>query len=136
METRSRFESIRPTNLLRRIKRFRIRRHHVHHVSLATVALIAIAVFFVLGAVLRLAMGPVSLGPFSDQLRDFVLHALPGLEIKYDDAALEWSRDEGRVNLIIVGARVLDDKQHIVAQAPQAEIGLSANALLGGNVQI
>jgi hypothetical protein len=137
LETRSsRFESIRPANLLRRIKRFRIRRHHVHHVSLATVALIAIAVFFVLGAVLRLAMGPVSLGPFSDQLRESVLHALPGLEIKYDDAALEWSRDEGRVNLIIVGARVLDDKQHIVAQAPQAEIGLSANALLAGNVEI
>jgi hypothetical protein len=73
---------MRPANLLRRIRRFRIRRHHVHHVSLATVALIAIAVFFVLGAVLRLAMGPVSLGPFSDQLRNSVLNARPGLEIR------------------------------------------------------
>jgi hypothetical protein len=122
--------------LLQRVKRFRIRRHHVHHVSLATVGLIAVAVFFVLGAVLRLAMGPVSLGPFSERLRQSVLHALPGLAIRYDDAALEWSRDEGRVNLIIVGARVFDADRHIIAQAPKAEIGLAASPLLSGQVEI
>jgi hypothetical protein len=130
------FESIRLENLIRQIKQFRIRRHHIHHVSLATVAMIAIAAFFVLGAVLRLAMGPVSLGPFSDQLREAVANALPGLSVRYDDAALEWSRDEGRVNLIIVGARVLDDRQHMVVQAPKAEIGLSARALVSGSVEI
>lgn len=118
------------------MKQFRIRRHHIHHVSLATVATIAIAVFFVLGAVLRLAMGPVSLGPFSDQLREAVGNALPGLSVRYDEAALEWSRDEGRVNLIIVGARVLDDRQKMVVQAPKAEIGLSARALVSGTVEI
>ena len=106
--------------LLQRVKRFRIRRHHVHHVSLATVGLIAIAVFFVLGAVLRLAMGPVSLGPFSERLRQSVLHALPGLAIRYDDAALEWSRNEGRVNLLIVGLLLIG----FVVLAPQGLIGL------------
>ncbi len=121
---------------LQRVKRFRIRRHHVHHVSLATIGLIAVAVFFVLGAVLRLAIGPVSLGPFSERLRQSVLHALPGLAIRYDDAALEWSRDEGRVNLIIVGARVFDANRHIIAQAPKAEIGLAASPLLSGQVEI
>lgn len=130
------FAKLGPDSLLRRVRQFRIRRHHIHHVSLATVALIAIAVFFVLGAVLRLAMGPVSLGPFSDRLRDSVMNALPGLSVRYDDAALEWSRDEARVNLIIVGARVLDDRGHMVAQAPKAEIGLSARALIRGAVEI
>ncbi|MFL5239935.1 MAG: AsmA-like C-terminal domain-containing protein [Rhizomicrobium sp.] len=114
----------------------RIRRHHLHHVSLATVAVIAIALFFVAGVVLRLAMGPVSLGPFSERLRSSVLYALPGLAIRYDDAALEWSHDEGRVNLIIVGARVFDSKNHIVAQAPKAEIGLGAAALVSGQIEV
>ncbi|HEX3653262.1 MAG TPA: AsmA-like C-terminal domain-containing protein [Rhizomicrobium sp.] len=65
-----------------------------------------------------------------------MLYALPGLAIRYDDAALEWSRDEGRVNLIITGARVFDGDRHIIAQAPKAEIGLAAQALVWGNVQV
>jgi hypothetical protein len=124
------------STLLDRLRRMRVRRHHVHHVSLATVAVIAIALFFVAGVVLRLAMGPVSLGPFSERLRSSVLYALPGLVIRYDDAALEWSHDEGRVNLIIVGARVFDSANHIVAQAPKAEIGLGATALVSGQIQV
>lgn len=108
----------------------------MHHISLATIALIAVAVFFVVGAILRLAIGPVSLGPFSERLRSSVLYALPGLAIRYDDAALEWSRDEGRVNLIITGARVFDGDGHIIAQAPKAEIGLAAQALVWGNIQV
>src|SRR2546423_7595475 len=122
--------------LFRRAKAFRLRWEHLHHVSLATIALIAVAVFFVLGVVLRLAMGPVSLGPFSDRLRTSVLNALPGLAVRYDDAAVEWSRDEGRVNLIIVGARIFDRQHHIIAQAPKAEIGLAAGAFIRGEVQI
>ncbi|HEY1962847.1 MAG TPA: AsmA-like C-terminal domain-containing protein [Rhizomicrobium sp.] len=118
------------------MRRFRLRWHHVHHVSLATIGLIALGVFFVLGVILRLAMGPVSLGPFSSQLREAVAQALPGLEIRYDDAALEWTRTEGRVNLIIVGARVYDQNRQLIVQAPKAEIGLAATPLLQGDVQI
>jgi hypothetical protein len=125
-----------PERLFRRVKAFRLRWEHLHHVSLATVALIAVAVFFVLGVVLRLAMGPVSLGPFSDRLRTSVLNALPGLAVRYDDAAVEWSRDEGRVNLIIVGARIFDNQHHIIAQAPKAEIGLAAGAFVRGQIEI
>jgi hypothetical protein len=130
------FDRIGLNQVGRRIRLFRVRWHHVHHISLATIALIAVAVFFVVGAVLRLAVGPVSLGPFSERLRSSVLYALPGLSIRYDDAALEWSRDEGRVNLIITGARVFDGDRHIIAQAPKAEIGLAAQALVWGNVQV
>src|SRR2546423_15692013 len=108
-----------PERLCRRLKAVRLRLNPLNHVSLTTIALIAVAVFFVLGVVLRLAMGPVSLGPFSDRLRTSVLNALPGLAVRYDDAAVECSRDEGRVNLIIVGARIFDRQHHIIAQAPK-----------------
>jgi hypothetical protein len=121
---------------MRRVRAFRLRWEHLHHVSLATVALIAIATFFVLGVVLRLALGPVSLGPFSDKLRTAVANTVPGLSVDYDDAAVEWSRDEGRVNLIIVGARVFDPRHHIIAQAPKAEIGVAAGPFIRGTIQI
>ena len=122
--------------MLRRFRAFRIRWRHVHHISLGAVGLIAIAACFVLGVILRLAMGPVALGPFSDRLRDSVLHALPGLAIRYDEAALEWSREEGRVNIIIVGTRIFDSAGRIVAQAPKAEIGLAAMPFVTGHIEV
>lgn len=101
-----------------------------------TAALLAAAVFFVIGAGLRLLMGPVSLGPLSGQLQTAIANALPGLAVRYDEAALEWTRDEGRVNLVILGARVFDEDQRIIAQAPKAEIVLAATPFLQGKVEI
>ncbi len=92
--------------------------------------------FFGLGALARLLVGPVSLGPFSGELADAISNSLPGLAVRYDDAALQWSRDEGRVNLVILGARVFDRSQRIIAQAPRAEIDLAAAPLLQGRVVV
>lgn len=127
---------VKHSSFLAVLRRFRIRRHHVQHVSVATIGLIVLALVFVAGTIIRVAMGPVSLGPFSGKLRDAIVHSLPGLLVRYDDAALEWSRDEGRVNLIITGAQVFDRDQHLIAQAPKAEIGLAAMPLLHGEVQV
>ena len=98
---------------------------------------VAVAVvFFALGAIGRLLLGPVSLGPFSSELADAISDAVPGLAVRYDDAAIEWSRDEGRVNLVILGARVFDRSQRIIAQAPKAEIDLAAAPFLAGKVVV
>ena len=94
------------------------------------------AVFFLLGAFLRLLMGPVSLGPFATALGASLSDALPGLSVHYDEAAVEWSRDEGKVNIVVLGARVFDRSQRIIAQAPKAEIDLAAAPLLDGKVAI
>ena len=121
---------------LSEIAKFRIRAHHVRRATWATASLIGLAMFFVIGVVARFAMGPVPLGLFSGQLRDAIHDALPGVGVSYDDAALEWSRDESRFNLIVIGARVLDAGQHIIAQAPKAEIGLAAVPLMQGKIQV
>ena len=105
-----------------------IKRHHVHHVSLYTVAAIAAVVFFALGAMIRLLVGPVSLNPLSGQLSQALDTALPGLTVKFDEAALEWSRKNNRINLVILGARVFDDRARLIAEAPKAAINLSAGA--------
>ena len=110
--------------------------HHWRWGGFVTAALLAAAVFFVMGAGLRLFMGPVSLGPLSGQLQTAIAKALPGLAVRYDEAALEWTRDEGRLNLVILGARVFDEEQRIIAQAPKAEIVLAATPFLSGKVEI
>src|SRR5437588_8681416 len=81
-------------------------------------------------------MGPVSLGPFSGQIHSALATELPGLDVRFDDAALVWTRSEGRINLVILGTRVYDREGRIIAQAPQAEIGLSSVPLLKGKIVV
>ncbi len=104
--------------------------------GLTIAGIIIAAVFFVLGAGVRLLSGPVSLGPFSSQIASAINEAVPGLGIRYDSAALEWSRSEGRVNVAILGARIFDHRQRIIAQAPKAEIDLAAAPLLAGRLVV
>jgi len=81
-------------------------------------------------------MGPVSLGPLNGELRSALREQLPGLQLRFDEAALEWSRDEGRINLVIFGTRVFDRNDRIIAQAPEAEIGLAAGPFVVGKIVI
>ncbi len=100
------------------------------------VALISATAFFGFGLVFRVLMGPVSLGPFSGELHAALEQVLPGLDVHFDDAALEWNRDEGRINVVIMGTRVFDRNQHIIAQAPKAEIGLAVAPFLRGHIVV
>jgi hypothetical protein len=93
-------------------------------------------IFFAVGVIFRVLMGPVSLGPLSGELHDALRQQLPGLQLRFDDAALEWSRDEGRINLVIFGTRVFDRSGGIIAQAPEAEIGLAAGPFVTGKLVV
>jgi hypothetical protein len=106
-----------------------IKAHHISRAALVVGALVAALVFFVVGAGIRLLVGPVSLGPLGNSLSSAIAQALPGITVQYDQAAIEWSRDEGKVSLVILGARVFDDEGRIVAQAPKADIDLAARPL-------
>jgi hypothetical protein len=98
--------------------------------------LIATAAFFALGVLFRVLMGPVSLGPLTSQLHSALAAELPGLDVRFDGAALAWIRSEARINLVILGTRVFDRQGRIIAQAPQAEIGLAAAPLFRGKVVV
>src|SRR3974390_2294868 len=87
--------------------RLGISAHHLGRAGLAGIALATAVVVFALALVVRLLLGPISLGPLSGGLGASLEHALPGLTVRYDDTALEWARDEGRLNLVVLGARVL-----------------------------
>ena len=113
-----------------------IKSHHISRTALIVSALGVAVLFFAVGAALRLLVGPISLGPLSGQISDALAQALPGITVKYDQAAVEWSRDQGRVNLVVMGARVFDSKGRIIAQAPQADIDLAAQPFLKGEVVV
>lgn len=113
-----------------------LRAHHVTRAGLVVLAIAAAITFFVLGAALRLLVGPVSLGPFSNALSEGLARALPGVAVKYDQAAIEWTRSEGKVNLVILGTRVFDDDGRIIAQAPKADIDLAVGPFLEGKIEV
>lgn len=113
------------------LKRFRAR-----HAGLIAVGLVAAVIFFVVGAGLRLWMGPVSITPFSDRLSQAIGQALPGIAVKFDSASLGWSPADGRVDLIVLGARVFDSRGRIIAQAPRADLALASSALMSGTLEV
>jgi hypothetical protein len=109
-----------------------IKAHHISRAALIAGVLVAAIVFFVVGAGLRLLWGPVSLGPLRATLAGAIHQALPGINLDYDQAAIEWSRDQGRVNLVVLGARITDSHGRAVISAPTAAIDLAAGPFLRG----
>lgn len=113
-----------------------ISRNLLRRAGLVLAALATAAVFFAIGVAVRLMIGPVSLGPLNGELHSALRRQLPTLALQFDEVALAWSRDEDRITLVVLGTRLYDNKGRIVAQAPEAEIGLAAGKLLLGNIVI
>jgi hypothetical protein len=113
-----------------------VKAHHISHACLSVGALLAALVFFVVGAGIRLLVGPVSLGPLQQTLAGAIQSALPGITLEYDKAAIEWDREEDRVDVVVLGTRILDQDGRIVASAPKADIDLAAAPLLEGRVAV
>ena len=113
-----------------------VKAHHISHALLSVGALVAALVFFAAGAFIRLLSGPVSLGPLQQSLAGAIQSALPGITLQYDKAAIEWDRDLDRVELVVLGTRILDQRGKVVASAPQADIDLAATPILRGKMAV
>jgi hypothetical protein len=113
-----------------------VKAHHISHAALSIGALLAALVFFAAGAFIRLLVGPVSLGPLQQSLAGAIQSALPGITLQYDKAAIEWDREQDRVNLVVLGARILDQGGKTVASAPKADIYLAAAPILRGKMAV
>src|SRR5579884_825406 len=109
---------------------------HVQRATLIVTAIIAAALFFAAGAALRLTMGPISLGAFSQPIADALNRSVSGAVIRFDEAVLEWSRADSRINLIVLGTKIFDLNGHIIAQAPKADLDFDALALLSGHLRL
>jgi len=113
-----------------------MRSRHFRRVGLTFGALVAAVLFFMGGAALRLLMGPISLGPFADAIEDAVNGSLTGLVVRFDQAVLEWSREDGQINLVILGTNVFDASGRIVAQAPKSDLDFDAASIFSGKIAL
>jgi hypothetical protein len=113
-----------------------VKAHHISHAALSCGALMAAIVFFAAGAVVRLLVGPVSLGPLQQSLAGAIQNALPGITLAYDKAGIEWDREQDRIELVVLGTRILDQDGKVVASAPKADIDLAALSLFKGKVAV
>jgi hypothetical protein len=108
---------------------------HLRRALIVAGTFAAALLFFVGGIALRVLIGPISLGPFAGAIEDALNASVSGLVIRFDQAELEWSRDTGKVNLVVLGTRVFDLQDHIIAQAPKADIDFDAAALIMGRIE-
>jgi hypothetical protein len=113
-----------------------VKAHHISHAALSCGALVAAIFFFAAGGLIRLLVGPVSLGPLQPSLAGAIQRALPGITLVYDKAAIEWDREQDRVELVVLGTRILDQDGKVVASAPKADIDLAAAPFLAGRVAV
>ena len=109
---------------------------HLQRAAWVIGAVMAAVLFFLGGAALRLLMGPVSLGPFAGAIEDALNRSISGAVVRFDQAVLEWSRTDGRVNLIILGTKVFDLNGRIIAQAPKADLDFDAARLAAGHLSL
>lgn len=116
--------------------RWRPTRYHMGLAALMVGGTTAGLLFAVAGLVLRLMLGPISLGPFASMIEDTLNASVTGLVVHFDRAELEWSQSEGRVDLTILGAKIFDRAGHIIAQAPKAKLDFDAGALLAGRTDL
>ena len=109
---------------------------HVQRAALVVGAIAAAVIFFAAGAALRLLMGPISLGPFAGAIEDALNRSVTGMSVRFDEAVLEWSRNEGKINLAVLGTKVFDTDGRIVAQAPKADLDFAVADLLAGHLSV
>src|ERR1043165_2147427 len=109
---------------------------HVQRATWIVGAILAALLFFLGGFAVRLLMGPISLGPFAGAIEDSINRSVSGLVVRFDKAVLEWSRTDGKINLIVLGTKVFDLDGRIIAQAPKADLDFDAGFLIGGPLSV
>jgi len=104
-----------------------IKAHHISRAALCAGVVVAAIVFFVAGAGCACCGGRCRWG-LTGTLAGAIHDALPGIDLDYDRAAIEWTRDQGRVNLWC-WAPGSGTPGPCVISAPKAAIGLGGGAV-------
>ena len=93
----------------------------------------ALAVIFALGA-WRLSSGPLSLGFLSPYIEEAFQGEELSYRIEFDDTVLVWAGWDRALEVRLTGVRVAAADGGTLAQVPEASLGVSGAALLGGVV--
>ena len=84
----------------------------------------------------RLSSGPLDLGPFKDDVEHAIADAREGRPVSIGELQLEWSPETKRVQVTAQGVQLMDAEGQRAAEAANAEIVVSASALVLGRVEV
>ncbi|MFN3910756.1 DUF3971 domain-containing protein [Hyphomonas sp.] len=84
----------------------------------------------------RLSSGPLDLGPFRDDVEHALSEAREGRAVAIGALQLKWSPESKRVQITAQNVRLFDDAGRPAAEAANADIVLSASALMLGRVEV
>jgi len=109
---------------------------HVQRAFWILGAVIAALLFFIGGALLRLLMGPIALGPLNAAIEDSLNRSVTGVVVRFDQTVLELSRSDWKVHVTVLGTKILDLNGRIIAQAPKANLDFNAADLIAGHLSL
>lgn len=98
-------------------------------------AFITAILLVTLALALRLAAGPIALGPLAPWVEDAIAGLYPDARISLDDASIAWNRTEGTLDLHLVSVRVLASDGRPIADMPDARLGIDIASLIEGEVR-
>lgn len=98
-------------------------------------AIITAFVLVTLALALRLAYGPIALGPVAPLVEDALADLYPEARITLDDASIDWNRTDGTLDLRLLNVRVLTPDGRQLADLPDARLGIDLASLGSGNVR-
>lgn len=84
----------------------------------------------------RLSSGPVSLGPFKDDIENALTKARDGRPVKLGDLHLEWSSTDRRLRVAASDVELLGADHQRAAVANSADIFLDGSALVSGKFEV
>ncbi len=95
-------------------------------------ALITGLTIVLLAVALRIASGPIALGPVAPLLEEFVADLGGDIVIRLEDAQIAWDRADRTVSLHLKSVQVAGPDGRRLASVPQAALGFDMGALLRG----
>ncbi len=84
----------------------------------------------------RLSSGPVSLGPFKDDVERALTKSRDGRPVKLGEMQLEWSTTDRRLRVAATDVELLDANHQRAAVASSADIFLDGSALVSGRFEV
>ena len=89
-----------------------------------------------IGAGVLLARGPVSLAPLAPYLENFINDPTWRYRVRFDDAVLIWEGWQKKLDLVVVGARFVDQRGAELILVPRMSVVFNSQELLAGRIRV
>ena len=93
-------------------------------------------ILVLIGTGVMLARGPVSLASLAPYLEDFINNPAWRYRVRFDDAVLSWEGWQKKLDLVVVGARFVDQRGAELILVPRMSVVFNSQELLAGRIRV